>query len=1030
MKQVVLTTVRERAKPILRIADSPRDAWDGVTAPWLCACIPSAWGHALPSLVVVPTRNHAQALKARLLRTEQSHLGLEFATPTTLREMLARDVGQELPSREHLRLLLAISAEEALREQANAQTRDEPNATVQAAKAVMRAPDHLLRTLDRLETAGWKFEQLKLDAFQTIVRRFREHLRTCEFDLAAQTDRLALDRVKKNAPLFANVLITGFDGGHWAHWFLLRAAVAAAEEATVVLEYSHSDLASADAFWIGSWEESLGEAQPVSQPATGMKTDSLFTEEEMRGVQRARPSCTFLVGANNSEEAKAVAQQCVRFLAEESCTRVGVVFARAGALPRLVANALEEMEVPHHDAIAHSVPGLFEAGDWRAWLQLQQSPRIHSLLHFINALPDRNDIFAGLDAHNFERTLRFAYSEVLIDDLEILQRFLLNDAGAKAQSVARALASLHFLPACASLADFLEATQAAFEKLAWKQHWMEITRRLHGWSGKLNAEFSRTLYLRWLGEIASTFTSARDAAGDHPYARVQLLTVAQAQGQEWSHLVFAGWNEGAWPPPESGEFAREDEIASFNRSIQNLNRRAARQGRQGEGHTSVLENHSLYLGPFEQRQIAHRQLQTLLGSASEGVAMSASLIEESAPDRLWNPSETFTRLYRETHRQALTQTALKNLQHATVEWLRSGNAQRSSKTQSQEVAQTRIAYDARRDPTQPSGEYDFSLREPAQRTPMLSVSEVEALLKAPALVWLKKYLGIEGEDNDSNPWSAATGQWVHHWLASISGAARHDAPAFTLLPSASEIDARIRSTADAKRTEIRRLCHEAGKTIPDWWNSGWQNAFCLARNLGAKLASIEGWSWLATEWKIDGDKPIAVGPDGSLLVRGRIDLLLAKTGATSLAADELWILDYKTGASKKPLTPAKPNANTRKSSLHKKMLDGTALQLGLYALAARDLGAGEVLLGLIAPAIKPIEPQLSIGDIEGEMEVFQEFARMQQTGVFGMYGRLRSDWSFNRAYPLATLAVDTDILEDRWELTHPALAKEEEDFYW
>ena len=55
---------------------------------------------------------------------------------------------------------------------------------------------------------------------------------------------------------------------------------------------------------------------------------------------------------------------------------------------------------------------------------------------------------------------------------------------------------------------------------------------------------------------------------------------------------------------------------------------------------------------------------------------------------------------------------------------------------------------------------------------------------------------------------------------------------------------------------------------------------------------------------------------------------------------------------------------------------------------------------------------------------------MQQTGVFGMRGPVRSAWAFTRNYPLATLAVDEDILEERWELTHPALAREEEEFYW
>lgn len=1033
-------------RAVLHIADSPGDAWSAVIRRWFEEVIRIAWKQPRPSLVLVPTRSHAQALKARLLESEQSHLGLLFATPSSLRGLIARDAGRQLFAREHFRLLLAVSGEEILRHHAEPDRDEEPNADIQAAKAVVRAPDHLLRTLDRLEMAGWNFEHLQLQSFQPIVRRFREHLRACGFDLPAQIDRDALARSDQDSPLFAKALITGFDGAHWQHWFLLRTAVAAAEDATVVLEYPQGDLSNADACWIGSWEEALGEAAPVSPP-TAATTDSLFSEEEMRGVQRPAADCTFLVGVNNSEEAKAVALQCLRFLGEKSCTRVGIVFACAGSLPRLTASALSKLEVPHNDGIAHSVPGLFESADWRAWLQLQQSPRISSLLHFVNALPQRDEIFPALSAQRFERTLRSAYSEVLIDDLEILQRFLAQEAGQTKQSAAEALASLDFLPPRASLANFLHETEAAFGKLGWKQHWMEVSRRVLDWSGKLQAEFSRTLYLRWLGEIASTSTSARDATGDHPYARVQLLTVPQAQGQEWSHLIFAGWNEGAWPPPEIGEFAAEDEIAGFNRSIQNLNRRAAHSGGQGEGHTSIRPNHSLYLGPFEQRQIAQRQFQTLLESAREGVAMSASLVQESASDRLWNPSELFTRLYRETHRQALTQAALKHLQRATREFAgrfcetpwRLTQTPYKPDSRGDSVMQTRTAYDARRDSTQPSGEYDFSLRTPAARVPILSVSEVESLVKSPALVWLKKYLGVEGADDESNPWSAATGQWVHRWLASVAEGTssrssmdvQNKVPlTFTRLSSASGIDERIRAAADEKAAEIKRLCEAAGKTIPDWWNSGWQNAFCLARNLGAKLATIEGWPWIATEWKIDGEEPIRVAEDATLVFRGRIDLLLAKREASSLAADELWILDYKTGASKKPLVPAKENVEKRKSGLRKKMLEGTALQLGLYALAARHLGAGEVLLSLIAPAIKPITPQLSISDIEGEAEVFQELARMQKTGIFGMYGLLRSAWSFNRAYPLATLAIDTDLLEDRWELTHPALAKEEEEFYW
>ena len=179
-------------------------------------------------------------------------------------------------------------------------------------------------------------------------------------------------------------------------------------------------------------------------------------------------------------------------------------------------------------------------------------------------------------------------------------------------------------------------------------------------------KFPRALFLRWLEETAATSDAARSAAGDHPYARVQLLTVARAQNQEWSHLIFAGWNEGAWPPPAGAEFARAEEIHAFNRSVQKLNKRAARQGSQGEGHTSVRENHSLYLGPGEQRAIALRQFNALLESASEGVTLTASLVQEDAPERFWNPSECFTELYFKTRRAPLTQATLKNLQRATA----------------------------------------------------------------------------------------------------------------------------------------------------------------------------------------------------------------------------------------------------------------------------------------------------------------------------------------------------------------------------
>ena len=95
----------------------------------------------------------------------------------------------------------------------------------------------------------------------------------------------------------------------------------------------------------------------------------------------------------------------------------------------------------------------------------------------------------------FERTLRSAYAEVLIDDLEVLQRFCAQEPKGTRKAVAAALDSIPFLPANAGFPQFLRITKAAFDQLGWKSRWTEISRHLGDWAD-LNAEFSRGLYLR------------------------------------------------------------------------------------------------------------------------------------------------------------------------------------------------------------------------------------------------------------------------------------------------------------------------------------------------------------------------------------------------------------------------------------------------------------------------------------------------------------------------------------------------------
>ncbi len=140
----------------------------------------------------------------------------------------------------------------------------------------------------------------------------------------------------------------------------------------------------------------------------------------------------------------------------------------------------------------------------------------------------------------------------------------------------------------------------------------------------------------------------------------------------------------------------------------------------------------------------------------------------------------------------------------------------------------------------------------------------------------------------------------------------------------------------------------------------------------------------------------------------------------------LWIIDFKTG-SKKPLAGnSKQTEEQRRQRVVKQVLKGEALQLGLYALAARQLGAQDVSVSLLSPVSSKPNRSCTIDDFADCGPAFRELARMQATGIFGMHGSIRGAYTFAKDYPLATLAIDREILEERWEKTHPDLPIDEE----
>src|SRR5438093_2768514 len=929
----------------LHIGASPEAAWENVIKRWFENIARRALQDSQPAAVVTASRAQSYFFRSRLLAQGKSLLGVKFLSPPRLRELLLRGRDLHVPLREHLRLLLAGTAEQFA-------SKNSDDETVLVAKSIARDPDRFLRAIDELRAAGWSFDEIDSPGLRDIAARFEEQVRECGFTFVHDADRAALAHAQ---PLFSNLLLFGFDAAHWPLWPLLHAATFSADEATIVLNDPRDEARDLDETWIGTWEETFGPADVISD------TNGRSTGSSVESLPVPASNVHFVIGRDTTQQARAIVALAAKFLADPHCERIGILFSGPGALPRLVATFLESAGIAHNDGIAHLAPSAFDDDAWRAWIELQQTPQLRPLFRFLRAIEGR--LFDGLSVLQIEETLRRAYNNILIDDIELLRDYCANGSDLRhGNAVGRELEKIQVLPENASLTEFLAHTRTMFSKLRWREHWNEVERLSRNWSDRLATKCSKSSYLRWLRELLGAPTLKRDDLGAHPYARVHLLAYANAQDQPWSHLIFAGLNDEAWPAlDDEVAFIRDERIDDLNRQNKTLNRRASKRGRQGEGHWSVREGKTLLLGRNEQRQIQRRQLINLVESVSAGIAASASLYSEATPSRIANPSEFFSWLYFNTHGRGVSQQTLHSLEQQSRDWLKDWSPVDAQKVDSISVGRTRYAFDARRQ-LRPAGEYEFALRSPPDQKKSLRVTQWEQALRWSAIVWMEIFLGVEPADDTGDAWAVATGQWVHRWLAdSVRNGGQQK---FIGVDRADEIRERIWKEAREFRERVTALCSGRGKVLPDWWRSGWGNALYIADCLAAKVSDLRDWSKMAVEWSLGERILIPLSENETLRVRGRIDLILArqKSDQSQIGYKDLWVVDYKTGRQRGFSLKELRKKDTPQRKFRKQLIDGRGVQLALYALAVHALGAQDVQLTLLSPA-EQLEPQFCLADV-------------------------------------------------------------------
>jgi hypothetical protein len=1007
----------------LHLASSPEAAWENVVRRWFEKIVTVPLRDYQSAAVVTASRSQAYFFRSRLLAEGKSLLGVKFLSPPQLREILLRDSNLRVPLREHLRLFLSVTSEEF----AGKNSDDE---TVPIAKSVARDPDRFLRAIDELRAAGWTFDEIDSPALREIAAAFEEQVRECGFTFLHDADRAALSRARNLQPVFGKLLLFGFDASHWPLWPLLKSGTLSAAEATVLLTDPRDEARDLDETWIGTWEETFGPADvtPPAPDASGLPLPGREKDEgdgRLELFTRSLPNAIhFVVGRDITHQARAIVALAAKFLAGPHSERLGILFSGRGALSRLVATFLESAGIAYNDGIAHFAPSPFDDDAWHAWLELQETPRLRALFRFLRAT--REQIFDELSIVQVEETLRRAYNNVLIDDIELLRDYCADGSGLRhGNGAGRELEKIQFLSERATLTEFLSETRTIFLKLRWTERWNEVERLSRNWSNRLSTKFSKDSYLRWLRELLGAPSLARNDLGAYPYARVHLLAYTDAHGQPWSHLIFAGLNDEEWPALEDElGFIRDERIDEVNRNNKMLNRRASKRGLQGEGHWTVREGKTLLLGRNEQRQIRRRQLLNLVDSVTVGIGASASLYSEATPSRIANPSEFFSSLYFNAHSRGVSQQILHTLEEQTRAWLKDWSPADAQKVDSISVGRTGYAFNARRQ-LRPAGEYEFALRSPADCKKSLRVTQLEQALRWPAIVWMEIFLGVEPDDDNGNAWAVATGQWVHRWLANSvrNGGERK----FVHVDRADEIREHISRQAREFHEGVAALCAIRGKVLPDWWRSGWSNALYIADCLAAKVSDLQDWSEMAVEWSLGEPTLIQISENETLRVRGRIDLILGrqKSRQSQIGYEDVWVIDYKTGRQRGFNLKELRRNDTPKRKFRKQLIEGRGVQLALYALAVHALGADKVQLTLLSPA-EQLEPQFHLPDVLAQKDFWRELHRMQETGAFGMLGPIHAEFGFVWKYPLATLPIDTDLLKEKWTLTHPAFVLEEE----
>jgi hypothetical protein len=939
--------------------------------PWFAEAARSSWRDLRPTVVLVPNQVYANRVRAHLAAQEVPALNVRFWTLPELRRHLATVAGVRGPIEDQDDRILILRAA-ALATQAA----DETN---EAAGAVAGSPGSLLETSELLSEGGWSGEEIEAPPVRAILARQDELFgRIGRERPAAFAFSLTLAQVHG---ALRSVLIAGFDAGHFGEWASLRLAVWAADDTLALLHTPRQKAEGLDFAWLASWEQLGGSVEPVGEddPAGAPLLAAAFDELPMAsGAQPEANRVSFALTATVAEEADNACATAARALAD-GARRIALVVPQPGYLAREIAGRLDRLGLPYYDGLAGSAEDALSSGRWRKLLGVFEEQSVPRLLELLAepgcdpGLPGGND--------RLRRAIERAAEPFLFTDLGLFAAYLTDEVPEIAAFV-RQLAA----PATATIGAFLAVLETAATVIGWESGARQVRRLAIEKQDLGNLVTDRRGLRQWLEPHLLSLEKRRSLAGSNPYACIQLVRPDMVNGLAWDLVCYTGQNEGVWPPPlRACPYLGDDALRVLNEQVCRLNGHALEPTERDEP-TGVRAGRALCLSPGLRRALVLRDFANSL-ELSAHVAMSAAERDAAQPGAVLYPGQIFTRLQQLLNQNAEAVVGARGR-------LPEAAARMPMNTEGIEVMLH--AWQERRNPVAAFGEYEFCLKSRPDWGPAVPSSSWEAVFSNPAAVFLRTFLGVAPARNlaEELPWKKVAGIWVHDWLhRAVGGEPRRIAD----LGSWREL---VEAEGMRHRDRIERVLAGAGRALPAWWTSLWEQARVRGRQFADSLEAAREYVFAQAEVVIP-EVEIVLPSGRRLPVFGQADLVL--TDRLPEAPDDYrhcraWIIDYKTGKAR----PLQAEALRR----------GEGVQLPQYGLALEALGAAAADLTLLRPGA-PLDPQLSVADVRREIGIFELFAWMLETGTFGRLEPMRPEFGAGPEFPLACLETGTD-LQAKW----------------